>query len=86
MQRRNRLPSLSSAASALLVVLCASRTVKAEERCDGVRLDVADDLSPAWRRAGAELRSELAASDAACVTVKLTLEPAEGDGARLSAT
>jgi hypothetical protein len=68
-----------------LVIAASSRSASATNNCDGVHLDLSDDLSPAWQEAGARLRAELVASDAACVNATLTIEPAPG-GARLTAT
>jgi hypothetical protein len=69
-----------------IFIAAVGRPAHAQPSCDGVRLDLADDLSPTWREAGIRLRSELAASEAPCVSATLLVENASNGGARLSAT
>ena len=68
-----------------LVITASGHEALAQHSCDGVRLELSDDLSPTWREAGQQLRTELVASDAPCVSATLLVTPATG-GARLSAT
>ncbi len=69
-----------------MFIAAVGRPANAQQRCDGVRLDLADDLSPAWREAGIRLRSELVGSEAPCVSATLFVENAPNGSARLSAT
>ncbi len=69
-----------------IFIAAVGRPAKAQQSCDGVRLSLADDLSPAWREAADRLRSELAAGDAPCVSATLLVENATDGAARLSAT
>lgn len=73
------------ACSLTLALVVNPRDASAANDCDGVQLDLSDDLSPTWQEAGRRLRSELVASNAPCVTAKLSVDPAPG-GVKLSAT
>src|SRR5665213_3468086 len=78
--------STKFALGAGLVTAITGRPANAQHSCDRVRLELADDLSATWREAGDQLRSELTANDAPCVSATLLVENAMNGAARLSAT
>ena len=75
------------ALAAGLAFSATSARARAEAECRGVHVIASSDLSEAWASAAKDLKAQIpAVPDDQCASMTLSVDPADGDAAKLSAT
>jgi hypothetical protein len=75
------------ALAAGIAFIAISARAEGEAECHGVHVIASSDLSEAWASAAKDLKAQIpAVPDDQCASMTLSVDPADGDAVRLSAT